>query len=94
MTAWTPLLDAYEASIAAVEHDLVSDDPAAVARQPWTPPPAPGFAPSPDELVRYRALARRDDVVRHRLAERMRALADGLAETRRQRAAGRAYRRV
>ena len=94
MTAWSALLDAYEASIDAAERALADDDADVPPAGIWTPPPAPGFDPDANELARYRTLAARDDAVRGQLAARMQALTGELADTRKQRTASRAYRRA
>lgn len=92
MSAWTPLLDQFDATLeraeAALEAGVFPEDG-------WDGDELyhPACQPTPLEIERYRQLAVRADAVEERIEAGRLAILDELGESRRRRAAARGYGR-
>lgn len=90
MTTWSELLDAYEATVAAIEAaDVAGEGPVLPS---WTPPGESLRTPATtDERERFAALQARAAVCDDQLRTAMAEAGTGLATVRRTGAAARAY---
>lgn len=91
MSAWTGILDAYEAQLDRIEQALSSGDWQEAQRQRWSPPPTPEEEPNDVEAGRYLALSQRAKDLEIALRTARDTIADELGQDDRKKQAARQY---